>query len=152
MMGLRPETTKEEGKVAKLESAWKREDLGIPIVLKSTLKKLNKDFGEVNDLDNNAMFNRYLEAYRMMCVMWVDGDPYKQQKLDKVLKKELDAALKGHKSDAYVVTNWIKQYAKKSYAEFNEAYNNLKERDPEKAEKVLNAINRLAKEKVNTEE
>ena len=152
MMGLRPETTKEEGKAAKLESAWKREDLGIPIVFKSTLKKLNKDFGEVNDLDNNAMFKRYLEAYRMMCVMWVNGDPYKQEKVDKFFKKELDAALKGHRSDAYVVTNWIKQYAYKSYAEFNEAYNNLKERDPEKAEKVLNAINRLAKEKFNTEE
>ena len=152
MMGLRPETTPEERKAAKKESAWKREDLGIPIVFKSTLKKLNKDFGEVNDLDNNAMFKRYLEAYRMMCVMWVDGDPYKQQKLDKFFKKELDAALKGHRSDAYVVTNWIKQYAHKSYAEFNEAYNNLKERDPEKAEKVLNAINRLAKEIGNTEE
>ena len=88
----------------------------------------------------------------MMCVMWVNGDPYKQEKLDKFFKEELDAALKGHRSDAYVVSNWIKQYAYKSYAEFNEAYNNLKESDPEKAEKVLNAINRIAKEKFNTEE
>ena len=154
LMGLNPEFTKEEYSKAFMETAWREsgEKIGITTAYKSCLQHLEREYGKVADLDNNARFKRDLEVLKIMATTWVDGSPERQEQLDKFMSKELIKDLKGQKSDAHIVSSWIKRYAKKSKEQFAEALANLKKKDPDKADKVITALNKLANEKINREE
>ena len=153
LMGLNPEVTREEYSKAFMETAWRDggERIGVSTAYKSCLQHLEREYGKVDDLDNNAHFKRDLEIMKILATTWVDGSPERQEKLDKYMSKELIKDAKGQKSDAYIVGSWIKRHAKKNAEEFSEALNKLKNKDPVKAEKVITALNKIANEKINKE-
>lgn len=153
LMGLNPEVTREEYSKAFMETAWRDggERIGVSTAYRSCLQYLEKEYGKVDDLNNNAHFKRDLEIMKILATTWVDGSPERQEKLDKYMSKELIKDARGQKSDVYIVGSWIKRHAKKNAEEFSEALNKLKNKDPVKAEKVITALNKIANEKINKE-
>lgn len=154
LMGLNPEITKEERSKAWMETAWRDEveRIGVTTAYRSCLQYLNQHYGKVDDLSRDANFRRDLEILKRLTVTWVNGDPEKQEKLDKYMSKELLKSAKGEKSDAYVVGRWLTHNLKKNYEEFRGAYEKLKKNDPDRANMVDLALTKMAKEQINREE